>query len=308
MQAVPFLLELGRGLLQISLAPIFYVAILLIYLQYRRQVSLERRLFGVRITSAELQTVQSIGYGMAGGILTTLLISGFGVVLNPTDFVYVWILAVLLAILNVRYICFAYAGGILSVVALLLNALPEVSIGWPWLAGLYKDLRAISIPHLLSLVAILHLIEALLVWLQGGVGAAPVFVESKRGRLIGGFVMQKYWVLPLAAVVATGTGGLEPPVWWTMLPIVGMQGLQVIPIPAVLGYSGIALSRHPKEKAVRTAKYLAFYACMLLILSVLGAKFSDLLLWAAAVFAPVAHEFLIKWDLEDEKLRQPIFV
>ncbi|MFC4768319.1 serine protease [Effusibacillus consociatus] len=308
MQAVPFLLELGRGFLEIPLTPFFYVAILLMYLQYRRQVSLERQLFGVRVTSAERQTILSVGYGLLGGLLTTLLVSAIGVVLNPTDFIYVWVLAVALAIFNVRFICFAYAGGILSFVSLLLNALPEYSIGWPWMGQIYEDFRALSVPHLLTLVAILHLIEAILVLLQGKEGVSPVFVQSKRGRLIGGFILQKFWVLPLAAVAVTGTGGLEPPPWWAILPVVGVHGLQVVPIPAVLGYSGVTLSRHPAEKAARTAKYLALYAIVLLLISVLGAKYAPPLLWVAALFSPIAHEFLVKWELADEKLRRPLFV
>lgn len=308
MQAVPFLLELGRGFLGIPLTPFFYVAILLVYLQYRRQVALERQLFGVRVTAAESQTIRSIGFGILGGILTTLLTSALGVVLNPTDFLYVWILAVILVFFNVRFICFAYSGGILSFVALILKTLPEYPISWSLLANIYTDLRALSIPHLLSLVAILHLIEALLVALQGGAGAAPVFLQSKRGRLIGGFFLQKFWILPLAAVVVTGGAGLQPPAWWTILPIAGLQGLQVMPIPAVLGYSGVALSRHPMEKAARTAKYLAIYAVLLLAMSIIGAKYAPPILWLAALFAPIAHELLIKWEMEDEKLRQPLFV
>lgn len=308
MQALPFFEELGRGFLEILFTPFFYVAILLVYLQYRRQVALERRLFGVRVTSAETQTLRSLGYGIFGGLVATLLISAVGIVLNPTDFAYVWAAAVVLALFNVRFICFAYACGILSLVALMLNALPEYPVSWPWLADLYRDLRALSISHMLALVAVLHLAEALLVALQGGEGASPVFVQSKRGRLIGGFILQKFWVLPLAAVVVTGAEGLESPSWWAILPLAGLHGLEVIPIPAVLGYSGIALARHPDEKAARTAKYLTFYAAVLLALAILGGRFMPSILWIAALFAPVGHEILVRWEAADEKSRQPRFV
>ncbi|WP_018132059.1 PDZ domain-containing protein [Effusibacillus pohliae] len=308
MQVWPFVSELARGFGGILLQPFFYVAILLVYLQYRRQVQLERKMFGVRVTSAESQTVRSLAYGILGGAAATLLIAGIGIVLNPTDFVYVWAVTVLLALFNLRFICFAYGGGILSVLALGLKALPEYSIRWPWLADTYANLRALSVPHLLALVATLHLVEALLVWLQGKEGASPVFIQGKRGRLIGGFILQKFWVLPLAAVVVTGSGGLQPPAWWILLPAAAVQGLQIFPIPAVLGYSGVALSRHPAEKAARTAGCLALYAIILLGLTLLGDRWVPALLWAAAVFSPAAHELLIKWDMQDEKVRQPRFV
>lgn len=307
MQVVPFLLELGRGFFGNLLTPFFYLAILLVYLQYRRQVALERQLFGIRVTSAEQQAIRSLGYGAAGGLAATLLISGIGIVLNPTDFVYVWILAVILAIMNLRFVCFAYAGGILSFVSLLLNALPEMTVAWPWMAKIYEDLRGLSAPHLLALVAVLHLTEAILVSVQGGQSASPVFLQGKRGRLIGGYILQKYWVIPLGAVVMTGTGGLDSPGWWGLLPIIGLQGLQIFPVPAVLGFSGLALARHPQEKAARTAKWLAVYALALLGLALAGAYWSPLL-WAAAIFSPVAHELLIWWEMTDEKFRQPKFV
>ncbi|BCJ87916.1 PDZ domain-containing protein [Effusibacillus dendaii] len=309
MSAWPFLVQLGQGFIQILLTPLFYIAILLVYLQYKKQVSLERKLFGVRVTSAENQTLKSLLYGILGGIVTSLLLSGTGIVFHPTDFVYVWILAVILALVfNVRFICFAYAGGILSIVSLLLNTLPWISIEWEWAASIYSDIRSLSVSHLLALVAILHLVEALLVFLQGQDGVTPVFVQSKRGRLVGGFVLQKLWVLPLAAVVATGTNGFEPPAWWTIFPVTGLSGLQIVPIPAVLGYSGVALSRHPAEKTARTSKYLAIYALLLLFFTLTGAKFAPVLLWVAAVFSPVAHEILIRFEMEDEKSKPHRFV
>jgi hypothetical protein len=306
MQVVPFLLELGRGFFGNLLTPFFYIAILLIYLQYRRQVSLERQLFGIRVTSAEQQAIRSLGYGAVGGLAATLLISGIGIVLNPADFLYVWVLAIILAIFNLRFVCFAYAGGILSFVSLLLHAFPDMTLGWPWVANLYADLRSLSIPHLLALVAVLHLTEAILVAVQGGQSASPVFLQGKRGRLIGGYILQKYWVIPLGAIVMTGTGGFDSPAWWGLLPMIGWQGLQIFPIPAVLGFSGLALARHPQEKAVRTARWLAAYALILLGLALAGAYWSPLL-WAAAIFSPVAHELLIWWEMTDEKIRQPKF-
>lgn len=307
MQELPFFIELGRGFIGILLTPFFYLAILLIYLQYRRQVSLERRLFGIRVTSAEQQTIRSVLYGVLGGIAASLLMAGLGIVLNPTDFIYVWVLAVVLAIFNVRFICFAYAGGILSAISLVLQSLPEFSVAWPWLGSIYTDLRELSISHLLALVAVLHLIEAFLVAMHGKYGASPVVVLGKRGRLIGGFILQKFWAIPLAAVVVTGTAGFDAPHWWLLLPAASFQGLQVLPVPAVLGYSAVALARHPAEKAARSAKWLAVYAAILLALSI-GGSYVNWLLWIAAVFSPLAHELLIWWETTDEKIRQPRFI
>ncbi|GIM45358.1 hypothetical protein DNHGIG_09070 [Collibacillus ludicampi] len=289
-------------------SPLFYVALLLVFFQYRRQNRLERQMFGLRVTSPLEQTVLSFIYGVVAGAIVTVLLSLLGVVLNPRDFTYIWTVALLLSLFNVRYICFAYAGGLLSLLSLLLHTLPPLSFTMPFIDAIYHDLLALQVPHVLSLVAVLHLIEAALVRLQGGERNTPVFVIGKRGRLVGGFALQKFWVLPMAAVVLTGTStSLHPPPWWGILPLSVLSGLEIIPIPAVLGYSGVAVAHEPRTKAKRTSRAIGLYSVCLLLL-VIGSSYAQGFIWLAAVFAPLAHEMLVLWDRADERNRTPLYV
>ena len=310
MTELSFLLEILTGLAQVLAHPLFYVALLLVYLQYSRQNRMERRMFGVRVTLVGEQVLRSFLYGAAGGIVATLLMTVVGVILSPVDLAYVWIVAILLALVNVRYTCFAYAGGLLSLVSLLLGALPTLTSGPAWLLGIYTDLRGLHIPDLMALVAVLHLVEALLVYWHGGQSATPVFVEGRRGRLVGGFLLQKFWVVPMATFVATGVhGALVTPSWWPLMSLtaVGAMGLQILPVPAILGYSGAALTVDPVRKARITAKRLAVYSVLLLLLAI-GASYWSPLLWVAALFCTIVHEVLILWEMHEEQTGHPVFV
>lgn len=296
------------GFIGIVANPIFYVALLLVFMQYWRQNSLERELFGVRVTSAFTQTGLSLLFGIFGGIVTSVLMALLGVALNPHDFLYVWALAVVLATLHVRWICFAYSGGILSLVSLVLQLIPDFQTPWVWLNTMLYDVEHVAIIPLLALIAILHLVEALLVYVQGGTSPAPAFVQSKRGRIVGSFLLQKTWVIPIAAFVVTGSSSdtLAHPSWWPLLPILG-AGLQVIPIPAVLGFSGMAISSTPHEKAQRVAAGMTIYSLILLLLAV-GAVMWPWLVWVGAIFSPVAHEWLIYQQQQEESEKQPRYV
>src|SRR5690606_41661119 len=88
---------------------------------------------------------------------------------------YARLVAIALMMVHPRFICSAYAGGILSVTHLL--------FGWPGL----------SVPAIMALVAVLHLVESLLILLHGPTGATPVYVRRPDGRVVGGFTMQKFW-------------------------------------------------------------------------------------------------------------------
>jgi len=304
-----FLFATLTGLGKVLAHPLFYVAILLVFLQYRRQNLMERRMFGVRTSVLGEGMIHSLAYGLAGGIIATLLFTVLGVVLSPVDLIYVWIVALVFALFNARFICFAYAGGFLSLVSLMLNALPELNVAPAWVLSVYNDLRGLNVGGLMALVGILHLIEALLIRWNGAKGAMPVFVSGKRGSLIGGFILQKFWVVPMATFVYVGgDSGLQAPAWWPLLSFGTLgAGILIAPMPAVLGFSSVALSKTPEKKASSMSKYLMAYSVLLMLLAV-AASYVPAILWVAALFCIVVHELLILWEVTAEPNAHPIYV
>ena len=47
------------------------------------------------------------------------------------------------------------------------------------------------------MIAVLHFVEGLLVITDGSRGTVPVF-SKREDKIIGGFIMKRYWALPIA--------------------------------------------------------------------------------------------------------------
>ncbi|RYD07115.1 hypothetical protein N752_00605 [Desulforamulus aquiferis] len=117
----------------------------------------------------------------AGGVIASYLMLVIGLTLSGSGLLYLWPLAILLMLIDARFLCFAYAGGIL--------AFSSLVFGWP----------NVSVPQVLGLVAILHMVEAFLIYVSGHQGAVPTFIKNTEGKVVGGFALQKFWPIPLTA-------------------------------------------------------------------------------------------------------------
>ncbi|MEC0370743.1 PDZ domain-containing protein [Paenibacillus chibensis] len=294
------------ALVQLLLQPFYYISILFMMLVYRRQVLLERKLFHVRLHSWGLQTWRTFIGGLLAGISVSIAIAFLGISLSAQAVWCIWIVAILLLLLRVRYLCFAYSIGILGVIQFVLGFFP----GWTpegWIGTAAATVRELDIPALLALVAVLHLAEALLVKLQGAGFANPVFMESKRGKLVGGYQMQAFWPIPLFLLIPAYTSGAQLP--WT--PLLGGDGwsggFSMVALPVVIGFSEMTQSMLPQVKANKTFKRLLVYSVVLLALSLLASWWKPLMIVAALV-SFLAHEGLLWYSRLEEQQNSPMFV
>lgn len=278
------------------------VVLFLVYRQYRRVVQLETHVLGRPLASAGARTAEAILVGLGGGALATVLFIVVGLSLNDMGVWYLWPVAILLFFLHPRFLCFAYAGGIVSVV--------HLATGWP----------DVHVPSVMALVAILHLVEAVLIGWHGARQATPVYVRRQKGDVVGGFTLQKFWPIPFVAMLTLVLGAqlpvdelLEMPDWWPLIasPREVPPGSQLVymlfPVVAALGYGDIALTRTPEEKARRSALVLFAYSVGLMGLAVL-ADHVPFWAWPAALFSPLAHEGVIAWGRASEERGKPLFV
>ncbi|MCV9949773.1 PDZ domain-containing protein [Paenibacillus sp. BT-177] len=290
--------------LYLLLQPFYYISILIVALGYRRQMLLERKLFHTRIHSWAAETWRVVWSGLLAGMALSALGMFVSVHLNPTSIVCLWIATLLLMLVRVRYLCLAYSVGLLGVVQFFLN----VASGWQPGGALVTSvaaIRGLDIPALLVLVAVLHVAEALLVRWQGGKAAMPLFVEGKRGRLVGGYRMEDLWPIPLLLLVPAQGGFMLP---WT--PLFGGDagtGYMLAALPVLMGFSSVTLGQLPRQKAVLTSNRLLLYSVALLLLSLLAAWWSPLIL-LAALFSFLAHEALIWYGNIEESRLSPMFV
>lgn len=301
------ILSIAYGFATFFLNPVFYLFLVFIYLHYRRQMNLERQLFAVRIQSPLLQTIRSVGMGLAGGLLISLLASGLGVVVQAQDLWILWGLALILALIRLRFLCFAYAAGLLTLLHGVAQLVPGLT-GVPVLGFVWEMILQAKPLPLLALVAIMHLIEAMLVRWNAGQDASPLFVEGRRGRIVGAYLLHSFWLTPLALFVQMEPGafnGALYPGWPFFWPEASSFGLLLL--PTVTGFSDMTQTTAPFKKAGQIAKQLAIYSVVLLLLTALAVLVPPLVVMAA-LFALVGHEGLFFWSHYQERKRTPYFI
>lgn len=297
--------------------PLFGIVVLLVYLQYRRAAGMEQKLFGRTINPVGRQVLISTGLGILGGVLASLIMLLLGLSLTQIGLLFIWPVALLLLLINPRYLCFSYAGGIVALAVLTLRYL--LLPLFPALAefNLVDSLLGVHIPALLALVGLLHLIEALLIYLGGQRGSSPLYYKRSDGEVVGAFSLQRFWPIPLAALLATVVleteiQGVSMPEWWPLLkPVLELepgQTLQYLAFPAIaaLGYSDLALSSSPREKSASTARYLCLYSVLLTGLA-LASEYYPWLTLAGVLFAPLGHEAVIHYGNRLEQSRTALY-
>ncbi|MGG1223855.1 PDZ domain-containing protein [Brevibacillus formosus] len=301
------MLTIAYGFAAFFINPVFYLFLVFIYLHYRRQMNLERQLFSARIQSPLLSTIRAVGMGLVGGLLISLLSAGLGVVVQAQDLWILWGLALILALIRLRFLCFAYAAGILAILHAITQVIPPVT-DVPGLSFVWEMIRQAKPLPLLALVAVMHLIEAMLVRWNGGRDASPLFVEGQRGRIVGAYLLHSFWLTPAVLFVQMEPGAMSGalyPGWPFFSPGAASFGLMLL--PTVTGFSDMTQTMTPYRKATQVAKNLMLYAIILLGLCALAAWFYPLIL-LAAIFALFGHEALFFWSQYQERKRSPYFI
>lgn len=277
------------------------VVFILVYRQYAKVQQYEQRMFKLGRINPFMETVTALVYGIGGGVVATILFIALGVSVSDAGVAYLWLAALLLMLINPRFLCFAYAGGLVSLFSLI--------TGYPQL----------NIATLMALVAILHLVEALLIFVDGYHHAAPMYYKHSDGRVVGGFTLQKFWPMPTIALVgatvvssSTDFQSIAMPDWWPIfqsvveVPVNHTFVHVLFPLVVALGYSDFVRSELPKTKARRSAGVLFLYSLILLGLAIIANRFPTLLI-VPVIFAPLGHELVILWGRKREERRDPIF-
>jgi len=261
---------------------LFLVVFALIAVQYNRMERLREDFFGMKTRRTRTDILVATGYGLLGGLAGSCLLVFIGLTISG-DLYYLWPVAILLMLINIRFLCFAYAGGIL--------ALSNLLLGFP----------QISVPQILALVAILHMVESFLILASGHLGAVPAYIKGPEGNVVGGYTLQKFWPIPIVALAVLAGGaverGVEMPAWWPLIKPV-LEGdpqnltYALLPLVAGLGYGDFAIARSPVEKSRLSALFLGIYSLTLLVLAVLAGQ-SRIVAFFAALLSPLGHEAVI---------------
>lgn len=305
-----FIVDLLLLIPKFLISPALYVFALLLLWAYRKQIIQERKLFHARITSGAGELVRALLFGAAAGLAASVLLLALGVAPSYHDVLLLWGLSAVLALVHIRFLSFAYSGGLLIVLSTLSKLVPSANIsgigqkvfGW---------LQSVDIPAILALVAVLHIAEGLLVRLVPKQGLSPVLIKSERGRVVGGYEIQKYWLIPVGifivgdassvAVYMPGDASLWP------LFYAGVAGLSLLPVPSVMGYADVAVLSTPQDKAHWAGKVIIWLGVGLLLLAYLGTLWLPIAV-LGGVIALLGHEGLRIYGEWQRRVHTPLYV
>ncbi len=283
------------------MAIVFWLVVILVGIQYRRLALLEQSLYGVAKNSPVAQTVGAVVQGIAGGVFGSFLLVLLGVTVAGLGAGYLLLVALLLMTIHPRFMCFSYAGGLISISSLL--------FGFP----------DVNVPAVIALVAVLHVVESFLILFTGHLGATPMNIKNNAGKTVGGFALQRFWPVPVILLVLVGLpngelppGSINMPDWWPLikpeeaLPEAENILYVMFPVAAALGYSDVAVTCRPREKTLRSSLWLAAYSVSLLVVGVLSSA-GWIYQFLAAVYAALGHEAVVLLGRRGQMDGRPYF-
>ncbi|MEW8973501.1 MAG: hypothetical protein AB2375_04830 [Tissierellaceae bacterium] len=234
-------------ILKTYVSPFFILMLIIIYFQYR----------GI-VDSPIKATITSVIYGSLGGVIATVLFIYLRIYIIPKDFIYIFVVAILLSLIDARFMCFAYGGSIVA------------------LGSLIFKYPTIDSQELMIVVAIFHLIESILILLNGKSGNTIDYFNI-RGRVVQGYYFNRFWPLPF--VIFIGDTMIRP-----------------MTLMAILNYGDFTVSNYPKIKTIKTAIMLFTYSSILFIIA-----FKNINPFLSPIFAVLGHEFIVHYNIYRER-------
>lgn len=307
--------RLGQAVVGLLLNPFYYISLLIVVWQMHRQIYFERKCYHSRIHYLFRETWRIALWGLLAGATLSLAMGAFGASIMPQTILYLWLGVLLLALIRVRFLCFAYIIGLLGAIHAIITQVPFVSANLQSLPAADRwlsPLTHIHMPSLLLLVGLLHLAEALLIRVQGERLAMPVFIQGKRGKIVGSYQFQGLWPVPLLMLVPATHGSSAGQAPWLFDPLFGgadmwSGGWMFMALPMMIGFSDMTVSRTPRQKAKESATRLLIYGALLTLAAVVSELWHFFIL-PASLLAVILHEVMIWLARREEDNRSPLYV
>ena len=272
-----------NGYLHLAFYPwVYLLMVLFVYLQYRRMHTVERAAFGVKVSLPWREWLFSLVLGFIVGVIVSTILSLLHLSLSPFTVIWVWGITLVLAIVDTRLTCISYPAMLLGILQPIVQALSGHGIALP---AFLQTLSGAHASVLLAITGLAHLAEGILIRFAGHRGASPLFVQSRRGQVVGAFILQKFWPLPI---------------------VVSLGG-SMMPFPVLVGFSDFAMGDVPKSVAKRAWFFVFLFGAIVLGQYVAVVYFPKLL-WIAALLTGVLHELLYRFVRLREMNKTPLFV
>lgn len=306
-----------RSLAYVIVEPSLLIMLILLsgmfYLKNKKIVAMQKMIIGEEINSPLELTLSQVVFGLLAGIIGSLILTSLGIVFTDNSgIIYLFMISIILMFIKPRFVCFSYSAAILGAVSLVYYYVANY-------LGFDSSSFNIDITSLMTFVGVLHIVEALLVSIDGDKGAIPVF-SNRDKRIIGGYALSRYWVLPITIFLAYKLGvddqslteSVLTPNWWPILnseyilTIIATMALTLTPFFGVIGYSSVSFTRSKKNKALSSSMFIFVFGVILTLVAQM-ARFGILGQIIAIIFAPLGHELMLGLQRKIEDKRKPIF-
>ena len=292
--------------------PIFLIILAVIgVIFYKRNLNIEREqeyIVGEKVNSALELTFSQLTVGIIGGIVASMLLFILGVTFNDNSAIEaLFILSFILMFYKPRMICFSYSGAILGLGALIISCIFNGVMD-------YKIIN-INTVSLISFVAIMHLIEGVMVILDGYRGAIPTF-KVKKGKIIGGFKLSRNWLVPTVLIMFSVNKSLNDEITVSnlatklgMLDIktLGSMALFAMSLYAMVGFKAKTFTLSKENKAKESGEIIIFYAIILLVLAQLS-RVNIYFEVSSLLLMPIVHEAMLSYQRYRENNREYTYI
>ena len=282
------------------------------YFKNKRISMIQRMTVGEYLDTPLELTLSQIVIGIIAGAFTSVILTLLGITFNANSAIgFIFFASIIMMFLKQKNMCFSYSGTILAVIGLLIDIISKITGK--------TSLLDINILSLLTLVGVLHITEGILVMMDGSRGAIPVFT-NKDDKIIGGFSLNRYWVIPVAILFILGNEeGASPlisvtmPQWWPiikdtkLLSLLSVLTLSSMPFYGVIGYNAVTFTRKKKVKALLSGIYTLIYGISLVAVAQLS-NIGFIGEVIAVIYMPMAHKIMMKVQSFMEKNRRYLYV
>lgn len=294
-----------------------FLLLLLAFILYRKNVKttmMQKMVMGDSMDKPFELTISQVVIGIFAGTLASLIMSWLGVVFagnSPIDLLF--LASVLFMFYNPRFVCFAYSGAALGALSLIFTyiALSTNNPNWNFLK--------IDIAALMTMVAVLHFVEGIVILIDGKRGSMPVFT-NRGDKIVGGFALQRYWIIPVAIffmiqnkTIVSSVMQIATPNWWpiihTSIPLKELMNAVLIMMPffGILGYSTVTFTKNRSAKVMESSILTITYSIILFGLAQL-AHLNVFFQVFALAFSVAAHEGMILIQRNKELKGKPKYI
>jgi len=285
---------------------------IMFYMKNRRISIMQKMTVGESLNSPLELTLSQIVLGIIAGAIGSVILTSLGIVFNENSGIeLIFMISLLLLFIKKRFICFSYSGAMLGFISLILGIITSATGA--------KSYLSIDIVLLMTFIGVLHIVEAFLVMIDGNRGAVPVF-STKDGKIIGGFSLNRYWAMPVAILIAftsqmsgATSSAVATPNWWPMinrpetLSLLAAAVITCVPLYGIIGYNAVTFTKLKRRKSLHSGMLILIYGITLSLVAQLG-SFGIIGKLIVIVYAPLAHEFMLKIQRKSEDNGKFIYV